>query len=161
MRGGGAIRRPVCLFEYRCADSGVTPPGGVSPSWGRLQRTGSLRASSGFSLIELLLALVIFSIGALGAAGTLAWALRATTAGTHSAHAARLAVSALGAVTGPAAQGATCAALPAPILSGPSGEAAAVTLVPAAGGATLLTVLRYPAYVGIRTDTVWSFVRCR
>lgn len=120
-----------------------------------------MRSTSGFSLVELLLALVIFAIGALGAAGTLAWAFRATTAGTHAAHAARLAVSALSAVTAPAALGAPCTALPAPSLAGPLGEAATVTLTPTAGGVTALTLLRYPAYRGLRTDTVWSFVRCQ
>lgn len=119
-----------------------------------------MRATSGFSLVELLLALVIFAIGALGAAGTLAWAFRATTAGTHAAHAARLAVTALGAVTAPAAVARPCAALPAPSLAGPLGEGATVTQVPATGGVTLLTLLRYPAQRGLRTDTVWSFVRC-
>ena len=120
-----------------------------------------MRSTSGFSLVELLLALVIFAIGALGAAGTLAWAFRATTAGTHAAHAARLAVTALSAVTAPAALGVPCAALPAPSLAGPLGEAATVTLAPTAGGVTALTLLRYPAYRGNRTDTVWSFVRCQ
>lgn len=75
-------------------------------------------------------------------------------------HAARLVATALGAVTAPAALGVPCAALPAPSLAGPLGEAATVTLTPAAGGVTLLTLLRYPAHHGVRTDTVWSFVRC-
>ena len=120
-----------------------------------------MRSTSGFSLVELLLALVVFSIGALGAAGTFAWALRATSAGTHAAQVARLTATALGAVRGPAGRGAPCAALPAPSLTGPGGESATVTLAPSAGGVTLLTVLRYPAHAGIRTDTVWSFVRCQ
>lgn len=119
-----------------------------------------MRSTSGFSLVELLLALVVFSIGALGAAGTFAWALRATTAGTHAAHVARLTAMALGTVRGPAGAGAPCAALPAPSLTGPGGESAVATLAPAAGGVTLLIALRYPAHAGIRNDTVWSFVRC-
>ena len=121
-----------------------------------------MTATSGFSTVELLLALVLFALGALGAASTLALGLRATSTGGHMASAARLGADALGQVTAAAAHGAgSCAALPAPSLSSPGGESAVTTLRPAGRGVRVEVALRFQGGGGPRQDTLGSFVRCR
>lgn len=117
---------------------------------------------AGFSLLELLLALVLFGVGALAAARALGVAFHLTGTAVHQAEAARLATtSASGLVRQARGGSAPCGALAVAPLAGAGGVSAAAAMRPVAGGVELSVELRYTGPAGPRTDTLWSFLPCR
>ncbi len=117
---------------------------------------------AGFSLVELLLALVLAGIGVLAAARGLALAFRLTGTAAHQVEAARLARSVAAELTGRAAGGtAPCAAVAAPPATGPGGVTVQTSTRPDSGGVELSLTLQYTGPGGPRQDTLWSFLRCR
>ncbi len=117
---------------------------------------------SGFSTVEVLMALVVFAIGALGAAGSMALAWRAELAGESAAVAARAAGSVLDSLRAEVTAGAgRCDRL----TSGWRIASQQVTLdwstAPAGGGREIYLGLSLPSIAAAASDTVWTFIACR
>ena len=119
-------------------------------------------STRGFSTVECLVALIVFSLGALGAAGTAALGVRAFASGTHAALAVRLAGRGRRrAAARPPISQQSCAAISAGSLSGPSGETVNWTLTPADRGVDVTLALGYRIPVGRHADTIHAFLPCQ
>lgn len=118
------------------------------------------RSRRGFSTIEVLIALVIFSVGVLGTLGAMALAWRADLAGETMAAAARVAGSVLDSLRGTVASaGGSCASLSAGRDSSNRVEVDWL-LRPTRGGQEITLVLSWPLPQAQSSDTAWSFLPC-
>ena len=118
-------------------------------------------AQQGFTTIDCLVAMVVFTIGALGAATTAALAIRLAHEGSQMARAGRLVADESARITADiaGAAGACSGATPGARL-GQSGIQLISTLRPAAGGQLLDMVVTYPTVRGQHVDSAAGFVRC-
>lgn len=116
----------------------------------------------GFTIIECLVALVVFSVGVLAAAGTTALALRAVLEGEGAAAAAGLARSTLDSLRFQVASaGGECSAAASGSASGPRGTTVDWALTAALHGRSLRLVVAFPTVRGRHADTLWSHLSCR
>jgi Tfp pilus assembly protein PilV len=115
----------------------------------------------GFSTVECLVALTVFSLGALGAAGTIALGIRTAATGTHLSGATRIAgeVQEMMQYRLRTSQR-SCSVVTAGGRSGPAGEAISWSVAPASGGVRLVISLTYATPTGQRTDSIPGFLRC-
>lgn len=119
-------------------------------------------SSSGFSTIEVMVALVVFTIGVLGAAGTLALAWRTEMAGERASVASRVAGSVLDSLrTEVLHRQGRCTAVSAGTARGPHATSVSWRPSASAGGREIWLTLSFGSLAATATDTVWSFVPCR
>jgi Tfp pilus assembly protein PilV len=115
----------------------------------------------GFSTVECLIAVTVFSLGGLGAAGTAALALRLSARGSHAAQSARLAAESIELLHSQLRIGGQrCASVGSASRVGPSGEVARWVLTGVTGGMDLSIVTSYPTPSGQHTDSIHGFLRC-
>lgn len=119
-------------------------------------------SSRGFSTIEVMVALVVFTIGVLGAAGTVVLAWRTEMAGERASVASRVAGSVLDSLrTEVLHRQGRCTGMVAGADSGPHGTSVSWRTRVSAGGREIWLTLSFASLAAIVTDTVWSFVPCR
>jgi prepilin-type N-terminal cleavage/methylation domain-containing protein len=129
----------------------------VSPTEGNRVRISTV----GFSIIECLVALVVFAVGVLGAAGTIALAERSGAEGARAVAAAELALVTLDSLRVASAAGHGCSALAPGVWSGREGTTAQWTIFSTSSGVDVRLVVAYPTVRGNRADTLWSAFPCR
>jgi len=118
--------------------------------------------AGGFSIIECLMALVVFTVGVLAAAGTTALAVRASGEGESAAAAAGLARGTLDSLRYQVAvAGGECAAAASGAGSGPRGTTLAWTVTAAPHGLGVMLIVTFPTVRGLKADTLWSHLSCR
>ncbi|MEO8140346.1 MAG: hypothetical protein ABI742_11910 [Gemmatimonadota bacterium] len=117
--------------------------------------------AGGFSTVECLVAITLFSIGALGAAGSTALGVRAYSRGTHVAAAARLAGEVIVDLRHRLRIGQlSCARLSPGSRNTPAGEVVSWALTPVSRGVEVRLALSYATPVGQHTDSAEVFLRC-
>lgn len=117
-------------------------------------------ATRGFSTIECLIALLVFSIGALGSVGTVALSLRTAQEGTAATAVARRAASVLDSLRAAVASpGAPCSGVTAGAVTTTAGEVR-WQLAPATGGRLIDLQASYPTVRGLRVDSLRGYLRC-
>src|SRR5262245_60951921 len=110
-------------------------------------------ARNGFSTVEALIALVVFSIGALGAAGAMALAWRAELAGEGAAEASRAVGSVLDSLrTSVVGGNGRCDLLSSGSETAPHRVTLSWSAEPSAGGREIYLSLAFPALAAPVTD---------
>ena len=118
-------------------------------------------AQKGFTTIDCLVAMVVFTIGVLGATTTAALAIRLAHEGSQMARAGRLVADESARITADIAGAAgACSGATPGARFGQSGIQLTSTLRPAAGGQQLEMVVTYPTVRGQHVDSAAGFVRC-
>lgn len=117
---------------------------------------------NGFSTVEVMVALVLFTAGVLGAGGMMALAWRAELTGERAAVAARLAGSILDSLRASVIDGqGRCDRLQPGSESLAHGTFAAWTSRGSAAGREVVVRLAFSSLAAPVEDTVWTFVPCR
>ena len=117
--------------------------------------------AAGFSTVECLVAITVFSIGALGAAGSAALGVRAASTGSHVATAARLGGEAIVDLRHRLRIGQlSCAGIGPGSRSAPGGELVSWALTSVGDGVEVRLALSYATPVGQHTDSARVFLRC-
>lgn len=118
--------------------------------------------AGGFSTVECLVAITLFSVGALGAAGSAALGVRAYSRGTHVAVAARLAGEVIVDLRHSLRIGQlSCAGLSPGSRNAPTGEIVSWTLTSVSRGVEVNLALTYATPIGQHIDSAEVFLRCR
>lgn len=116
----------------------------------------------GFSTVECLVALTLFSLGALGAAGTIALGIRTAASGTHLSRATRIAGEVQDMMRYRLRTSQRSCSLVTPGRRiGPAGEVVDWSVAPASGGVRLVISLTYATPTGHGTDSIPGFLRCQ
>jgi hypothetical protein len=117
--------------------------------------------AGGFSTVECLIAITLFSVGALGAAGSAALGVRAYSRGTHVAAAARLAGEVIVDLRHRLRiRQLSCNGVSPGSRNAPSGEAVSWVLTSVNRGVEVSLALSYATPVGQHTDSAEVFLRC-
>jgi type II secretory pathway component PulJ len=115
----------------------------------------------GFTTLEVLLGLIIFTLGALGATASVAFATRLAHEGSQAARAARLLQEESARLTAAiAGAGGSCAAARPGARTGPAGLQLSSVLFPAVRGRALRMTVTYPTARGQHTDSAAGFLVC-
>lgn len=115
----------------------------------------------GFTTIDCLIALIIFTVGALGATATMALAIRMAHEGSQAARAGRLLRDESARITADiAGSSGACAAARPGLRLGQSGVQLTSTLVPVTRGWQLHLVVTYPTVWGQHADSATGFIPC-
>lgn len=116
----------------------------------------------GFTTIDCLVALILFSIGVLGTTATVALAIRAAAEGSHAARAARLFLAESARLAADVARGAgACSAATPGLRPGQAGLRLFSSATAAVGGQSVQLIVTYPTVRGQRTDSASTFLPCR
>ena len=119
------------------------------------------RGQQGFTTIDCLLALIVFTVGVLGATATMALAIRAAAEGSHAARAARLLLAESARLSADLAGGAgACSALTPGLQLGQAGLRVLSSASTAVGGRSVQLIVTYPTVRGQHTDTASTFLPC-
>jgi len=117
---------------------------------------------SGFSTVECLMALVVFTLGMLGAVGTVAVSIRLEAQGAVAAEASRWSAGLLDSLrTAVAQSGGRCSAVVSATRSGAHGLSAQWQVRGVAHGAEIQLQLSAPLRGRSHRDTLNGFVPCR
>jgi type II secretory pathway component PulJ len=115
----------------------------------------------GFTTLEALLALIVFTLGALGATASVAFATRLAHEGSQAARAGRLLQEESARLAAEiAGAGGYCAAARPGARTGPDGLRLASTLLPAVRGRELRMTVTYPTARGLHADSAGEFLVC-
>jgi type II secretory pathway component PulJ len=115
----------------------------------------------GFTTLEALLALVVFTLGALGATASVAFATRLAQEGSQAARAGRLLQEESARLVAEiAGAGGSCAAARPGSRTGQAGLQLSSTLFPVMRGRDLRMVITYPTAGGPHTDSASGFLVC-
>lgn len=120
------------------------------------------RSDAGFTLVEVMIAIIVLSVGALAMAGTSAAAIRMVGQGKRSTQVAQLAVSRLETLrrvsrsTSPA-----CTALTSGTANAAFGMTETWTVSGAGATRSVRIVVRHPEQRGIQVDTVQAILGCK
>lgn len=120
------------------------------------------RSDAGFTLVEVMIAIIVLSVGALAMAGTSAAAIRMVGQGKRSTQAAQLAVSRLETLrrisrsTSPA-----CTSLTSGNANAAYGMSESWTVTGAGATRSVQIIVRHPEQRGLQIDTVQAVLGCR
>jgi Tfp pilus assembly protein PilV len=115
----------------------------------------------GFTTVDCLVALTLFSVGVLGTTATVALAIRAAAEGSHAARAARLLLAESARLSANVSRGAgACSAATPGYRLGQAGLRLLSSATAAVGGQRVQMIVTYPTVRGQHTDTASTFLPC-